>query len=303
MGWYQRRVHGVSTQAFDDAALVLVGHGSTLNGDSSAPITLHADAIRGEGQFAEVQECYWKLEPAISSVRDQVFSPRVFVVPLFISEGYFTQQVIPRELGFCSNQDESYRRVRDFEGQRFYYCDPVGTHDSMTDALAHRATEVLDAYPFPSRPKEQNVSLFIAGHGTGNNKNSRRIIEAQAELLESSGRFSDVHAVFMEEDPRIEACYDLAKTRNVVMVPFFISDGLHSFEDIPMMLGESESTVMKRLRDGVPTWRNPTERREKRVWYTRSIGLDPGIKDVILQRVSEAADWSLEERITLQSGD
>ncbi len=293
----------VSKQGFEDAALVLVGHGSTLNGDSSAPVVLHAEAIRSEGRFAEVQECYWKLEPSISSVRNQVFAPRVFIVPLFISEGYFTQQVIPRELGFCSNQDKSYLRVREWDGQRFYYCDPVGTHDSMTDALAHRATEVLDAYPFPSRPEEANVSLFIAGHGTGNNQNSRRIIEAQADLLQASGRFADVHAVFMEESPRIEACYELASTRNVVMVPFFISDGLHSFEDIPVMLGESESTVAKRLREGVLTWRNPTERQGKRVWYTRSIGLDPEITDVILERAFEAAQWSGDERITLDMGD
>ena len=35
--------------------------------------------------------------------------------------------------------------------------------------------------------------------------------------------------------PRIAECYTLAATKNLVMVPFFISDGLHSFEDIPVM--------------------------------------------------------------------
>jgi sirohydrochlorin cobaltochelatase len=282
---------------FEDAALILIGHGSTLNGDSSAPIYLHADAIRKQGQFAEVQECFWKLEPSISSVCHQVFSPRVFVVPVFISEGYFTQQVIPRELGFCSNGEESFSRVLSRAEQRLYYCDPVGTHLSMTQALAHRATEVLDQYPFPSRPADTQVSLFIAGHGTGNNQNSRKIIEDQAAALRSSGRYADVHAVFMEENPRIESCYELASSRNIVMVPFFISDGLHSFEDIPVMLGESKTTVAKRLREHVPTWRNPTERHGKRVWYTKSIGLDPAITDVIIERVHEAVSWTENEKM------
>ena len=143
------------------------------------------------------------------------------------------------------------------------------------------------------------MSLFIAGHGTGNNQNSRKIIEEQATALRSSGRYADVHAVFMEENPRIEACYELASSRNIVMVPFFISDGLHSFEDIPVMLGESETVVAKRLRDRVPTWRNPTERKGKQVWYTKSIGLDPGITDIVLERVDEAALWNGEERISL----
>ena len=284
---------------FTDSALVLVGHGSTLNGDSSAPVDQHVQALRDTGRFGEVEACFWKLEPAISSIRHQVFSPRVFVVPLFISEGYFTQQVIPREIGFCSNTDKAFQRVRDWDGQRWFYCDPVGTHLSMTEALAHRATEVLDQNPFPARPVDDQVSLFIAGHGTGNNQNSRKIIEEQAETLQETGRYADVHAVFMEEDPRIEECYELATSRNIVMVPFFISDGLHSFEDIPVMLGESETTVSKRLKEGVPTWRNPTEKKGKRVWYTRSIGLDPRMSDVILERVGEASRWTTDEMLTL----
>jgi hypothetical protein len=44
------------------------------------------------------------------------------------------------------------------------------------------------------------------------------------------------------------------------MVPFFISDGLHSYEDIPVMLGAPERVVRERLQQGQPTWRNPTER-------------------------------------------
>jgi sirohydrochlorin cobaltochelatase len=33
----------------------------------------------------------------------------------------------------------------------------------------------------------------------------------------------------------------LSQTRNVVAVPFFISDGLHSYEDIPALLGISRA--------------------------------------------------------------
>ena len=73
------------------------------------------------------------------------------------------------------------------------------------------------------------------------------------------------------------------------MVPFFISDGLHSFEDIPVMLGEPARVVQERYRSGQPTWRNPTEKHGKRVWYSSSIGNEPGLVDVILERVREAA--------------
>ncbi len=73
------------------------------------------------------------------------------------------------------------------------------------------------------------------------------------------------------------------------MVPFFISDGLHSNEDIPVMLGAPKKTVQERLKSGQPTWRNPTERDGKRLWYSPSIGSEPHLADVILERVREVA--------------
>jgi sirohydrochlorin cobaltochelatase len=114
-------------------------------------------------------------------------------------------------------------------------------------------------------------------------------VERQVELIRARGEFADCHAVFMEEDPRIDECYRLANTKNLVMVPFFISDGLHSYEDIPVMLGEPEKLVRDRLLQGQSTWRNPTEKRGKRVWYALSIGNEPHIADVILERVVEMA--------------
>jgi sirohydrochlorin cobaltochelatase len=274
---------------FSDAALVLVGHGSTLNAESSAPTYQHADELRRRKIFAQVIECFWKLEPSIAGGLRGVFAPRVFFVPLFISEGYFTEEVIPRELGLCAPGEKYFARVQRRGAQTLHYCGPVGTHAGMTAVLLARAQEVVGRHPFPRAPKPAETTLFIAGHGTGNNENSRTSIEHQARLIRVMNVFAAVHPVFMEEEPRIGDCYGIAQTRNIVMVPFFISDGLHSYEDIPVMLGEPASAVQERLRNGQPTWRNPTERHGKRLWYAASIGSEPGLADVILERVREAA--------------
>jgi len=74
-----------------------------------------------------------------------------------------------------------------------------------------------------------------------------------------------------------------------VVVPFFISDGLHTQEDIPVLLGEAKRTVEQRLAAGQPTWRNPTEKNGKLVWYSPSVGSAPELAEVILERVREAA--------------
>jgi sirohydrochlorin cobaltochelatase len=276
------------SDTYTDAALVLLGHGSTVSADSAAPVFQHADELRRRGTFAQVQEAFWKQEPYIWQVLRGVFAPRVFIVPLFISEGYFTEEVLPRELGLSRPGETSFARAQRRGGQTLHYCGPVGTHAAMTEVLLARAREIVEKFPFPRAPKAAETALFIAGHGTGANENSRKAIEQQTALIGARGLYSEVHAVFMEEDPRISDCCKLARARNIVMVPFFISDGLHSYEDIPVMLGAPEPVVRERLRQGQPTWRNPTEREGKRIWYSASIGSEPHLAEVILERVREA---------------
>lgn len=271
---------------------MLVGHGSTLNAESAEPTYQHAEELRARATFAEVLVAFWKQEPGIAGVLRGVFTPRVFVVPLFISEGYFTEQVIPRELALSANRETDFPRVqkKEIAGRSIlvHYCGPIGTHDSMTEVLLARARAIVEKHPFPRAPQPSETALFIAGHGTGNSENSRKAIERQVELIRARNLYAEVHPVFMEEEPRIAECYRMARSRHLVMVPFFISDGLHSYEDIPVMLGEPERIVQKRLRDGQPTWRNPTEKQGKLLWYTPSIGSEPHIADVILDRVRES---------------
>ncbi len=274
---------------FSDASLVLIGHGSTLNAESPAPTYQHADELRRRGIFGQVIEAFWKLEPSIAGVLRGVFARRVFIVPLFISEGYFTEEVIPRELGLRKTGEANFAHIQQRGAQTLHYCGPVGTHDSMTEVLLARARDVVAKFPNGNPVASKDMALFIAGHGTGNNENSRKAIERQVELIRARNIYAEVHPAFMEEDPRIGDCYQIAQTKNLVMVPFFISDGLHSHEDIPVMLGEPAEVVQERFRRGEPTWQNPTEKGGKRVWYAPSIGSEPLVADVILERVREIA--------------
>ena len=109
------------------------------------------------------------------------------------------------------------------------------------------------------------------------------------ELIRTRNEYADVQPAFMEETPLIADCYEATDARHIVMVPFFIADGLHTVEDIPVLLGEPESRVRELLETGQPTWRNPTERKGKLIWYTKAIGNEPYLPEVILERVREAA--------------
>src|SRR5947209_12601854 len=141
----------------NDSTLLIVGHGSTVNPDSSAPTWTHAREIRRRGIFAEVQCAFWKEEP---SLRDAPFLfaggaiKEVLVVPNFISEGYFTQTVIPRELELTGSV------TRRGDGQVWRYCEPVGSHPIVTKLLLARAREVA-----PDIDRHE-AALLIVAHGT-----------------------------------------------------------------------------------------------------------------------------------------
>lgn len=275
----------MQSENFSDAVLVVLGHGTTLNAESAAPVLQHVAELRRRKIFAEVREAFWKQEPQVKKVLAEISAPRVFIVPFFISEGYFSTEVIPTELGF-SFPDNLKLKTQNTE---LHYCRPVGSHDLMTKVILARANQVMKQFPFPRAPKLSDTTLLIAGHGTGRNANSRQAVERQVELIRAQQIYADVGAVFMEEAPFIKGCHETVKTKNIVVVPFFISDGLHAVEDIPVLLGEPERFVKERLAAGQPTWRNPSERGGKLIWYSPSVGTEPLLADVILERAREAA--------------
>ena len=143
---------------YSDAALVLVGHGSTLNAESALPTFQHAHELRRREIFDQVLECFWKLEPSIAGVLRGAFTRRVFIVPLFISEGYFTEEVIPRELRLIRTGETSLARVQRRGEQILFYCGPVGTHPSIIDVVLARARDVVEKHPFPRAPQPDTIA-------------------------------------------------------------------------------------------------------------------------------------------------
>jgi len=264
----------------DDSALLIVAHGSTVNPDSSAPTLAHAAEIRRRKLFAEAECAFWKEEP---SLRDAIFlfdpeSVReVYVVPNFISEGYFTQTVVPREL------ELNGRTTKRSSGQLWKYCEPAGNHPMMTELLLKRAEEVAqDVDPV-------ETTLLIVAHGTDLNENSAVAAKREAENIRVLGKYAAVLNVYMEEPPFVSDWKKLTKTPNVVVVPFFISDGLHSYEDIPVLLGIAckRSVSNRRAERGEIFQRNPYKIDSRSLFYAPSIGTDGGFADIIIEQATK----------------
>jgi len=82
-----------------DSALVILGHGTDQNAGSEAPVFQHAGELRRRNLFGDVREAFWKQDPQILKVVPAISARRTFIVPLFVSEGFFSNVVIPRALG------------------------------------------------------------------------------------------------------------------------------------------------------------------------------------------------------------
>jgi sirohydrochlorin cobaltochelatase len=249
-------------------ALILVGHGSHISGESSEPVYRHAAAIRRLGAFDEVRECFWKEEPSLREIFDLVESDEIYVVPVFISEGYFTREVIPRELGFSSAPSTTVR-----EGRRIHYCAPVGTHPWMTGMILRRAEETAGM----SDEEAGRAGLIIIGHGTERNSNSSEVIYRVTGEARATGCFGQVEAGFLDQAPGVGEVLAGMEMTEVVLVPFFIAEGWHTQETIPDDLGINRPSVSPL-----------TERDGRRIWYTPPVGTFAEIADIVLQRAREA---------------
>jgi sirohydrochlorin cobaltochelatase len=256
-----------------DSALLIVGHGSTVNASSSAPTRRHAEAISGRGIFGEVHCAFFKEEPSLRQALHEIGRREIYIVPNFISEGYFTKTVIPRELELTG--PTTHR-----DGRTLKYCAPVGNHPRMTELLLRRAAAVA-----PEAPAGE-TSLLIVGHGTSRHENSAAAARREVERIRQRGLYAESLNAYLEEPPLISKWDELTSQPNVVVVPFFIADGLHSGEDIPALLGIEDEPGDAVSHSPRP---NPHHLRGRTLYYASAIGTEPLFAEVILDQV-EAFD-------------
>ena len=267
-----RDTHGTRRRQRDARrvkALVIVGHGSHLNEDSSLPVYEHAQRIRKTGEFDEVVECFWKEEPSMRHVLDTVESEEVYVVPAFISEGYFTQQVVPRELGIEGPvTKKGYKTIR--------YAGPIGTYEGMPDVILERAGDLMRGKEVSGR-----TALVLLGHGTDLNKNSGGVIYLNAGRIRERGVYDVVEVGFLDQEPEIADVVASVAAPNVIVIPLFIAEGWHTRETIPEDLG---------LRGEV------TVREDRTIFYGAPVGTHPSMANLIAARARETASQERGDR-------
>jgi len=224
-----------------ETVLILAGHGSTKNRDSSRHTRETARRLQRRRIFKEVRAGFWKESPSFQEVFHGLQAKEAIVVPWFLTRGYFVEKVLTEQF---SNTPIPCRIV-----------EPLGSRPEVLQLMKKRAeklrarmrirmriTNFFDSLLRKSKPegdglKPEQISLLLASHGTPLHKGSRVAADTLAEDLGKDG-YRVSKAMFLEEEPKIADWRQVAAPEGPVMVlPHFLAGGLHGSEDVPGLLG------------------------------------------------------------------
>ena len=274
---------------FKETALILAGHGSTKNRDSSRHTRETAKRLQERAIFKEVGAGFWKESPSFQEVFHGLEAKEAIVVPWFLTRGYFVEKVLseqfsetpipcrimeplgsrPEVLQLMKKRAEKLRtRIRMRMRMRKWVSRIVGIGKQDGD----RRWEMEDGV------KLEHTSLLLASHGTPLHKGSRVAADTLAEELAKDG-YRLTRAMFLEEEPKIADWRQVAAPEGPVMVlPHFLAGGLHGSEDVPGLLG-------------IPHGREGWHRVDGRwIGYGAPIGMPDEMTELILKMLGAALD-------------
>lgn len=262
------------TTAQPTTALVLIGHGSHISPNTAGLVWRYADLLRQRRAADEVTAAFWKEQPSISEVLDTLTADDITIIPVFTAQGYFTQSVIPAELGLNKNgttEDTEFTEQKHRAGRIIRYGKTPGEHGDLAGIIQKRVEDALNEYGLDAA----QTTIGIVGHGTRRHKDSRLATRQQMRILTERGIAHAVIDGYLDDEPDIPSLYSRAETPTLVVVPFFLAPGSHVTIDVPHALGLPEGARVAELHG-------------KTVYYTDPIGTDETLTQMILDLAHEA---------------
>ncbi len=240
-----------------EVALILAGHGSHIRHETAGIVWQYVDQLRQLGAAYEVTACFWKEQPAYFEVLDTVTAPTIVIVPVFLADGYFTQSVIPAELGLDEASRTTWRGK-----QTVHLTRPLGGHPGMADIIQKRTQQALKVTNFP----KAQTAVVIIGHGTKRNSNSRATTQRQVTQLQWAGIVAEVLDAYLDDEPSIASIYQRTAAPCIIAIPYLLAEGSHTTVDIPQALKFAAQQATSK----------------KAIYYTEPIGVEENIYQYIL---------------------
>lgn len=230
-----------------DAALLLCAHG--IRGTAGVAHD-HAAAIAALSYFAKVEACCLYGQPSVEAALIRTTGGQAYVVPLLMSEGYTNDCLAERISGAASDRSTTIS-----------LCRPVGSHDGLAELVLASAESRCR-----SRGWHMGDSgLLLIGHGTTRQARSGESLRRHVTRIETRGVFAEVRCAFFDQEPSVTQALDSMTARHKVAVGHFADAGPHGTNDVTTVLAGRKESVA----------------------YAGPVGCDPGLVNLILDRVRQ----------------
>ena len=229
------------------ASLLLCAHG--IRG-SAGIAQEHAESIAALNGFAEVTACCLNGEPGLDSALAAIEGGNCYVVPLLMAEGYTSDLLSERVLAAQAASSASFR-----------LCRPVGSHDGLADLILASAESRCRSRGWAL----EDSGLLLIGHGTTRNARSAESLRRHVARIKARGLFAEVCYGFFDQEPGVTQALDSMTARQRVAVGHFADAGPHGADDVARLLAGREDSVA----------------------YAGPVGREPGLADLILDRVRQ----------------
>jgi precorrin-8X/cobalt-precorrin-8 methylmutase len=166
----------LTTQAQENAGLILIGHGSKLPHNRENLEKLAA-IIRGRGKFKTVEIAFMIRDtPTVNEAVDMAAAKgisKIVLVPAFLAPGVHTTEDIPGLIGVKEREPQLKAK-----GIELVYGEPLGSDERIADILEEKAFkalgkeikkdgEVLDAYSVSEAGKIVDKSMMLIRQAIG----------------------------------------------------------------------------------------------------------------------------------------
>lgn len=245
------------------AGLLLVGHGAHTLAGATRALADHARALSQRNLFAAVGWGFLKGTPPAEAALDALALSRIYVVPCFMSDGYFVRTVVPGRLGLAGARSSRL-------GREIRYCPPLGSAPALADLVARR----LEAAAADERLALDALDAIVVGHGSSDNSASAAATAALAVRVAERSAARAVHIAFLDQAPTLEDVVAGLAGRALVVAGLFAADGRHADADVRRRLGMAAGAHRGFRADG------------RRVLYTGAVGADPAVVDLLIERVA-----------------
>ncbi len=218
-------------------ALLIVAHGDCGGFGGNMLAQELARRMRHSQRYGEVVVGFMRSDPSIEAAVSQVECDRLRIYPLFMSDGYYVRESIPKRLGISGGVDAL--------GHQVSIDEPLGLHPRLPELLI--SAVIGAALGKGIQPK--SACLLLVAHGSRQSAHSAAAAREIRDRIDRSGTFLGVEVSFLEEEPLFVDALENRKLPTFVL-GLFAGEGVHAAGDIHgavVTLGNPQVHVVEQL--------------------------------------------------------